>query len=191
MRKIKTFIVMILVMFYCLKTDGQEFKLSEKSSTINWIGKAAFNSYAPKGTLKSKSGTLILNGKNLKSLKLTIDMNSLHHENKDLKAHLRNKDFFEVKKYRTALFNLVEPATIVEGKNTLVGDMTIKNRTNRVQLEVTIQITSNELKISYDIELDRTKYDVTFNSPSFFKKLKDNAIADIFKIKGTFVFAKI
>ena len=191
MKNFKISIFLVFIIFYCLQVEAQDYKLNHQKSSINWIGKAAFNSYAPKGTIKAKSGTLKLEGEVVKELVLIIDMKSLHHSNKDLKSHLRNKDFFEVKKYTKASFVLVEPVAISKNKTMLVGDMTIKNSKNKERILVTIQTTTNEMKISYEVKIDRTKYGVKFNSPSFFKKLKENAIADEFKIKGVFVFTKL
>lgn len=191
MKNLKNLTVFLLTALYCFGSEAQTYQLDNDKSTVEWIGKAAFNSYAPKGTLKSKSGTLIIENKKIKKLTLIIDMKSLHHDNKDLKSHLRNKDFFEVKKYTNAIFKLVEPVTVKQGKVTFIGDMIIKNNTRREQFFVTLDQEVKELKITYEISLDRTKYGVKFNSPSFFKKLKENAIADEFKIKGVLVLTKI
>lgn len=53
-------------------------------------------------------------------------MESLDHENKDLKSHLRGKDFFEVKKHKEAKFVLSEPAVITNNKVVLTRNLTIK-----------------------------------------------------------------
>jgi hypothetical protein len=38
----------------------------------------------------------------------------------------------------------------------------------------------------FDISTDRTAYGIKFNSPAFFEKMKEKAIADEFKLKGDF-----
>ncbi|MFT5617313.1 MAG: hypothetical protein ACI85I_000529 [Arenicella sp.] len=38
--------------------------------------------------------------------------------------------------------------------------------------------------------IDRTKFGITYNSPSYFEKMKDQAIADEFTISFNWVFEK-
>lgn len=161
--------------------------LNTKKSTISWTGKAAFNSYSLTGNLFAKSGTLVIKNDSITKLEVVIDMKSLDHKNKDLKKHLRNKDFFEVKKYKTASFTLLNPVKINEGKAVLIGNMTIKNTTKKEIIEVEIN-QEKGMEINFKTSLDRTKYGVKFNSPSFFKKMKENAIADEFSLTSNLFF---
>ena len=95
---------------------AQKFKLNQKTSSISWTGKAAFNAYTLTGSLQVKAGEITIENDSIKNLEVIIDMKSLHHENKDLKNHLRNKDFFEVNKYQTAIFTLLIPVKINDEK---------------------------------------------------------------------------
>lgn len=179
---ISAFILLISVQNY-----SQKLNLDHKNSSISWTGKAAFNAYALTGSLQAKSGEIEIENDSIKKLEVIIDMKSLHHSNKDLKKHLRNKDFFEVKKYQTAFFTLTNPVKITAGKIVLVGNMTIKNITKKEEIEV--EINKNEIvNIKFNTNLDRTKYGVKFNSPSFFKSMKENAIADEFILKSELIF---
>ena len=51
----------------------------------------------------------------------------------------------------------------------------------------TIKIDEDYKELTFNISIDRTIYGVKFNSPSFFKKMKENAIADEFKLKGSLI----
>jgi polyisoprenoid-binding protein YceI len=133
-------------------------------------------------------GTLVIKDNVIESLEVKVDMKSLDHKNKRLKSHLRGKDFFEVKKYTTATFTLDQPVAIVDGKAQLSGTFTIKNSSHQEQMQVTILVKENKVSLAFDTEIDRTKYGVKFNSPSFFKKMKENAIADLFVLKGNLHF---
>ncbi|EAQ42460.1 MULTISPECIES: YceI family protein [unclassified Polaribacter] len=185
MKKLQLFTAISL--FISMSISAQKFNLESKNSNISWTGKAAFNAYALTGSLKAKSGEILIENDSIKKLEVIIDMKSLDHSNKDLKKHLRNKDFFEVKKYQTATFKLLNSVKLVKGKILLVGNMTIKNITKKEEIEVEIHKNEN-INLQFTTNLDRTKYGVKFNSPSFFKKMKENAIADEFVLKSELTF---
>ena len=174
----------ILLLLFTINANAQQLTLNTNSSSIEWTGKAAFNAYTLTGTLEAESGTITMNNTTIESLIVTINMKSLDHENKDLKKHLRSKDFFEVNTYQTAVFTLTEPAKITNGKVVLKGSMTIKD----VSHEELISASFNGSELTFEHTMDRTIYNVKFNSPSIFKKLKENAIADAFILKGSLKF---
>ncbi len=117
-------------------------------------------------------------------------MNSLDHEIKDLKQHLRSKDFFEIRKYKTATFKLLKPSHIKNGKVLIRGVMKIKDKQNQEEINAKLIIEDTSIRIQFNVEIDRTKYGVKYNSPSFFKKLKENAIANKFTLKGNVLFKR-
>lgn len=183
MRPSKLFFIVIFTLIG-LKNTAQELKLNLEKSILNWTGKAAFNSYSLTGKLKPKKGVIKIEGNTITNLKVIIDMKSLYHENKDLKKHLRGQDFFEVKSFTEASFEISEPTKITNNKANLIGEMTIKDIIKKEVIEIIII----ENKISFEYKINRTKYGVKFNSPSFFKKMKENAIADEFVLKGELFF---
>lgn len=183
----KLHLITAFILLISTQNYSQKLNLDYKTSSFSWTGKAAFNAYSLTGSLQAKSGEITIENDSIKKLKVIIDMKSLHHKNKDLKKHLRNKDFFEVKTYETAVFTLSNPVKITNEKAILKGNMRIKNTTNQEEIAVTIS-KDNQLIISFSTQLDRTKYGVKFNSPSFFKSMKENAIADEFTLKSELVF---
>lgn len=174
-------------MFLTCNTFAQEYILNAKSSSISWTGKAAFNSYSLTGSIKAKEGKLKIENDTIKNLEVVINMKSIHHENKDLKKHLKNKDFFEVNKFEDATFILTKPSVIDDNEAYVVGNLKIKDKTHQKVVIVTL-VENDNITLSFNTKLDRTKYGVTFNSPNFFKKMKENAIADEFTLKSELVF---
>ena len=185
-----TILIITLLAAFAMDVQAQEFKLDNKKSEINWTGKAAFNSYSLTGTLTSEAGNIIIKDNQIESLEVIIDMKSLNHENKRLKSHLRGKDFFEVKKYSQATFTLDKPTAVQDGHAELSGTLKIKNSAHSENIQAIVKIEDNKVLLTFNTEIDRTKYGVKFNSPTFFKKMKENAIADSFKLAGGFVFVK-
>ena len=101
-----------------------------------------------------------------------------------LEGHLKSDDFFGVSNHPTAklVFNEVEAS----GKNAynVIGDLTIKGKTNPVNF--TMSIYGN--KATASLKIDRTKYDVKYGSTSFFDNLKDKAIYDEFDLVADLEF---
>jgi len=188
MKKLRNFFSLATYFICFIGLQAQELKLNPNDSNLSWKGKAAFESYSLTGTLQPFKGILVIKKNTIEKLTVTIDMKSLYHENKDLKSHLRGKDFFEVKTYKTATFVLSKPTDYLDKNIVLVGEMTIKGVTKKEVITAKISKENGSVEIVFDIDLDRTLYGVEYNSPSIFEKLKENAIADIFHLKGTLVF---
>lgn len=182
-------IVFTLILLNVFTTSAQEFQLNSNKSSLEWTGKAAFSSYALTGSLKATDALLKIENDSITELSINVDMKSLEHENKDLKNHLRSADFFEVKKYKLATFHLTNSCKIVNGQALIKGKMTIKGISQIEMIETTITMNKDAISILFETSLDRTKYGVKHNSPSFFKSLKENAIANEFMLKGTLEFS--
>ena len=183
MKNMKSLLIIVLAIS-ANSIFAQDFILN--SSELKWTGKSAFNSYSLSGTLVAEEGFATVVENQIIDMKIVVDMKSLDHENLDLKIHLRGNDFFEVKTYDKAIFQLTEPAIIVKGKATLVGNMTIKETTK--EEIIIVDIATDNLTLTFYTTLNRTTYGVTFNSPSLFKNLKENAIADEFILEGKLTF---
>ncbi|RNC84156.1 MAG: YceI family protein [Winogradskyella sp.] len=184
MKTLKQITTLIIVL--CIANGFSQSKtINTKKSSINWTGKAAFNAYSLTGTLNVKNGSITIDNDSITSLNIIIDMKSLDHENGDLKKHLRSKDFFEVNTYKEASYSISEPVQINNGKAIITGKMKIKD----IEKDETFIVALNNdySELTFNISMDRTLYGVKFNSPSFFKKMKENAIADEFKLKGSLV----
>ena len=163
--------------------------ISEKQQSLTWIGKAAMGGYAPEGTLDIKSAAISFTSEVITDLKLVVDMKSLEQENKQLRDHLLEKNFFYTKKYPEATFQLLEAAPIVNGEVQLKGMMTIRGKTKEETIMATVIPSEENIRLQFEHIMDRTRYGVNHNSPSLFKRLKENAIADDFVLKGRPVFS--
>jgi len=176
-----TFIIFSLLLSTTI--FAQDFKLSTSSSTLKWTGKAAFNSYSLSGTLKVKSGNFKIEKNKIKAGRIVINMKSLDADNKDLKKHLRGKDFFEVKKHKTASFVLTETIDIQSKNPVAKGKLTIKGITKNYSFPLKISKEGEKYKVSGTLTINRTDFGIYYNSPNYFKGLKQKAIADEFKLK--------
>jgi len=186
----KTYITLLFLSISSFLLGQDAYTITKDTNTLTWGGKAAVGGYAPEGTLQIQDATITCENNTITSLEIIVNMTSLYQENKRLSGHLRDKDFFHVKKYKTATFTLSEPVDISSNTCILNGIMAIKDAQNKEAVKATITVQDGNISITFNHTMDRTVYGVTYNSPSIFKSLKENVIADDFTLKGTLVFAK-
>jgi polyisoprenoid-binding protein YceI len=81
-------------------------KLEKSGSSIGFVGAKLTGDH--KGGFEDFEGEAVLAGDKLTSLRVTVQMQSLTSDAPDLTTHLKSADFFEVEKYRTAVFTASE-----------------------------------------------------------------------------------
>ncbi len=174
MKRLVTFTISI----FCLGTllIGQSYSLDTKQSKMNWTGKAAFNTFALSGTLEAKSGQLQIEDKEVTSATVIVDMKTLDAENKNLKSHLRNEDFFDVKKYPRAYFEIAESFTLKKGKQMIKGYFTIKEEKMILDVEIEMFKRKKEWILHGLLFFDRTAFGINYNDPKD-PAMKDNDYA--------------
>lgn len=91
------------------------------------------------GTFNDFDGTLTFDPENPENSKteFTIQTASIDTEHAERDKHLRNDDFFDVKKYPTAKFVSTSYERTGEDTATLTGELTLKDVTKDVVLDVT------------------------------------------------------
>tara|TARA_R110002073_G_scaffold149222_2_gene302740 strand:+ start:1087 stop:1665 length:579 start_codon:yes stop_codon:yes gene_type:complete len=172
--------------FTTIEKEKKEIKTGK--SKVVWKGYKVTGSH--EGTIGIQSGDLVFEVDKLVGGEFVIDMSTINTTDLDgsmkgkLEGHLKSDDFFGVSNHPTAklVFNEVEAS----GKNAynVIGDLTIKGKTNPVNF--TMSIYGN--KATASLKIDRTKYDVKYGSTSFFDNLKDKAIYDEFDLVADLEF---
>ena len=91
-----------------------------------------------RGKLGPISGTIDYDGKDVKSIKadVTIDVTKINTQSEGRDNHLRRDDFFNTEQYPNMTFKSKRVEPVSDGKFRLVGDLTIRDKTNEVVLEV-------------------------------------------------------
>ena len=89
----------------------------------------AFNKFQVEGETKGEDFTTA-------KIKLTADMDSIHTNNEQRDAHLRNADFFETDKHPKMIFESTNVEKIDDEKFLLTGNLTLKNISLPVILNV-------------------------------------------------------
>jgi polyisoprenoid-binding protein YceI len=182
--------ITILLLFICftLSISAQVRKINVAKSTIVWTGKKITGEHS--GSLQFKEGSLTYSKKKLSKGSFTVDMTTLNNTDQSgkdkaqLEGHLKSSDFFGTEEFKeaTLVFKAIKP--IAKGTYSIVGDLTIKGKTNPVIFD--LKIKGN--KATTSLIVDRTKYGIQYGSGSFFADLGDRTIYDEFELKIELVF---
>lgn len=115
------------------------------------------------------------------SLKIAIDASSLWSDNTKLTNHLKNPDFFDVRKYPEITFESTEVVFGDEGKATFAGKMKMLDKVVDVEIPVSSEATERQLTLTADFSIDRTKWGMAYGQGKI-----DNQV----KIKAHLVFQR-
>ncbi|MGB0428089.1 MAG: YceI family protein, partial [Flavobacteriales bacterium] len=126
----------------------------------------------------------------LEATSFVIDMNSITcldiedaEYNKKLVDHLKNKDFFAVQEFPEASVDITNLQKIDETNYKATAVMVIKGVKGEVEVPLSIVDNNTFKMVMGRLDIDRTKYDITYGSASFFDNLKDKAIDNVFNVK--------
>ena len=179
----------LLLAVAMLVTSGafaKTVKLNGK--TFNWHGSKVVGD-DHKGTIKIKSGTVELDqNKVIKTGTVIVDMNSINNTDLEgewkakLEGHLKNEDFFNVKKHPEAKLVIKSVKKTKDHKLKVTGDLTIKGITK----PVTFDAVQTPTTFRGEIVFDRTKWGIKYGSSNFFKLAADKTIKDDIKLNFDF-----
>ncbi len=186
--KSKNFLLLIAMILSGNVLFAQSLEVNTDMSSIEWQGKKITGKHD--GNIQLESGSFELDNEQIVAGNFVMDMTSITNSdlkdegtNQKLVGHLKSDDFFGVETFPTASFKVVKSTKFSNGKATLTGNITIKEKTETIAFEV---LRSGNTYTA-DVEIDRSKFDVRFGSKSFFNNLGDQAINDIFTLKITLV----
>ena len=188
MRNLKSFSIVLLVLFSFNQGISQTYKIDVSKSIINWEGKKITGQH--EGTINFKDGYLVFKDKKVTGGSFTADMKTLSNTDQTgsskskLEGHLRSEDFFNIDNY--PISTLVFKSIASKGNNTYLinADLTIKGITNSIQFDLVV----NGKKATAELTINRTKYDIKYGSGSYFDDLGDKTIYDDFDLNVTLVY---
>jgi polyisoprenoid-binding protein YceI len=94
----------------------------------------------PSAHFGKADGTIVYDAQNVgaSSVQVTLPLSGLNSFIADFDKHLRSADFFEADKYPNATFKSTRVESAGEGRMKVTGDLTIKDITRPVVLDVTL-----------------------------------------------------
>lgn len=174
---------------------SETFIIDTKASSIQWYAEKVTGKH--NGTIKLASGNLIFNANTLQGGSFvtnmkTIAVTDLEGEYKQkLEGHLNADDFFGTEKYGTSNFTITKVTPTGTNQVTIAGNLTIKGITKPLSFPATVKREKNAVvAVAQNVKIDRTQYDIRYNSKSFFSSIGDKAINDEFMLSINLVAKK-
>lgn len=161
---------------------ADSLKLNKEDSKIGFVGSKAEGTH--EGGFKTFDATAVADFESPDNSKLdiTIDTTSLWSDNDKLTNHLKNPDFFDVRKYPKATFKTTKIVhTEEEGKATIVGVLKMLDKEVEVKIPATVSVTDDKVTLVANFKIDRTKWGMTYGK---------GMIHDEVAIKANLVFAR-
>lgn len=141
---------------------AESLTLDKEKSKIEFVGKKADGKHD--GGFKkfdAKANADFETPEN-SSLKIEIDTNSLWSDNQKLTNHLKNPDFFDVRKYPKITFESTKVVPGEERKGKIVGKLTMLGETEELTVPMTTEATDEQVIVDADFTLDRTKWGMDY-----------------------------
>jgi polyisoprenoid-binding protein YceI len=170
--------------------SGPAFSLSNEKSTLSWKGMKPGGEHY--GVIEVVDGKIDTDGGQVTGGSFTIDMNTIICQdltnqgmNNKLVGHLKSKDFFHTEAYPKAFFTITKVSagqSAEEGFSAnyqVTGNLTVRGTTNEISFPAMITMDDNKVYAKTpQIELDRTEWNVNYQSKKIFSNLKDRYIDD-------------
>jgi len=185
-------VVIILFIFimnvFALDKSLDTIWVDTSISKIEWVGNKVSGSH--NGQVKIKNGYVLKREGLLVGGEIVVDMNSISVDdiehpdwNKSLVDHLKNEDFFDVKKFPTSKLKILssKESSIKDKSNSnleISSKLTIKDITHEIVFHSYVDFNANTSV--GELIIDRTKWDIKYGSSSFFDNLGDRAIYNDF-----------
>ena len=162
--------------------DENYVAIDTKQSTVTWKGSNLIGSNSHTGYVHISKGELLIENGQLMGGIAEVDMNTIEDENhgrdNDLVNHLKDTDFFDVKKFPVSTIVLTSATSINSENKKIAGNLTIKGITNPVTFPAKIEVRDGIVKMNGKLAIDRTKWNVRYKSGKFYDLLADQTISD-------------
>ena len=184
MKKIFLSAILSIITLFAMATKPHvdHIRVNSENSTIKWIGSKVAESH--EGTINIQKGVLNIKHGVLVGGQISIDMSTIVNTDMEgrmkqrLEWHLKNEDFFNVAEFPTSTITITNAVKGEGNTYKVVADLTIKGITHPISFDADVNVNGLNFLAAAKIKIDRTKWDIKYNSGNFFKDLGDKLILD-------------
>jgi polyisoprenoid-binding protein YceI len=163
------------------------YSLVIPESFVNWKGMHVMGGNGHQGYIKPLTGTLAFDANGtIAGGYFELDMNTITITDKKdtssdngLVSHLKDPDFFDVKKYPKGTFQLTKAIKASSDSSYYItGQLTLRAITQDIHFPATIVKNGEDIVATASLTIDRTKWGITYQSGSVFGLVKDELLED-------------
>lgn len=163
------------------------YSLVIPESFVNWKGMHVMGGKGHQGYIKPLAGTLAFDASgSIAGGYFELDMNTITITDKKdtssdngLVSHLKDPDFFDVKKYPRGMFQLTKAIKVSSDSSyDITGQLTLRAITQEIHFPATIVRNGEDIVATASLTIDRTKWGITYQSGSVFGLVKNELLED-------------
>jgi polyisoprenoid-binding protein YceI len=156
-------VLTVLALFTTGTSFGAEIlSLDTEKSKIDFVGrktdgmhKGGFKAFKVKSVADFEDPTG-------STLEIEIDTASLWSDDEKLTNHLKNPDFFDVRKFPKITFKATQLMPEEEGKAKIVGNLTMLGKTVEVTIPCDVAVDDESIELSGKFKIDRTLWGMEY-----------------------------
>jgi polyisoprenoid-binding protein YceI len=141
---------------------NETLTLDPEKSKIDFVGRKTDGKHV--GGFKSFKVKSVANfdEPSASTLEIEIDTSSLWSDNDKLTNHLKNPDFFDVRKFPKLTFKATKIASEDESDVKITGDMTMLGKTVAVTVPCEVETSDETVQLVAKFKIDRTKWGMNY-----------------------------
>ncbi len=141
---------------------AEDLKLDAEKSTIEFVGSKTDGKHT--GGFKKFSVNAKADHDNPEKSEIVIEIetDSIYSDDNNLTQHLKNPDFFNVRKFPTIKFQSKKIALVGEDGAEITGVLTMLDKDVEVTIPVKVQMTEDTLTMKTEFKIDRTKWGMNY-----------------------------
>lgn len=153
------------------------FMIDTKESVVTWKG-SYLSTGENTGYVNISKGELMIEKGQLVGGTVDVDMNTIENKDHNLIKHLKDPDFFDVKKFPFSTIVITKVELTNEENKKVTGNLTIKGITHPVTFPAKMNVEGGIVKANGKLVIDRTKWNVRYGSGKFYDIVANDIISD-------------
>jgi len=174
-------LILCIVIALCsieLSSAQEDLSINTSKSELKWYGDYTFYFGGHYGNVSFKEGYFLKTNKSISGGEFIIDMTTITSTdiekadaNENLVNHLKDPDFFDVKKYPLAKLVITSVKYLDSTHMHIEANLTIKGVTNPIDFKA--EVDYEKLQMTTKFKIDRKRWNVNYDS-----QFRDGAISD-------------
>lgn len=141
---------------------AETYKIVSDKSKVDFVGKKPDGQH--KGGFKKVTGEAQVDHESPEkgAIKMEIETASIWSDNNMLTEHLKNADFFNVRKFPKITFESTKVEISGEGEGTITGKLTMLDKTLETKVPIKASASDDGIQLKATFKIDRSKWGMTY-----------------------------
>lgn len=162
MRTVFTLTALSFFVLGMTSARSADLQLDAEKSTIEFVGSKADGKHTGGFKKFAVTGKEDHDNPEKSEIKIEIETDSLYSDDNNLTQHLKNPDFFNVRKFPKISFQSKKIVLTGEATADITGIMTMLDKDVEITIPVKVEMTEETLTLHAEFKIDRTKWGMNY-----------------------------